>query len=169
MSSKWAILMALLPVFAAGCGQQKQVSTPQTAQSAPSDNNAGGFAAAPSDNAGAQQGDEKKPSLQQAVKEAPSLDPACTPYQKKYAQAEALLKSKPGDPSAKKAYVLAAYNYAYFMEYTSDKLEPSVRYRAALLIYRDALKVDPSDKKCSKEKSQIDAIYKSMPGGIPQS
>lgn len=131
-----------------------------TAPDAFAGTNAAPSAAAPSE--------EKKPTLSQALAEAPVDDPSLKPLAQKYAQAEAALKAHPNDPNVKKAYVNAAYNYAHAIEYVSDKLEPMIKYRAALLLYRKALAVDPTNAPSEREKDQIEAIYRTMPGGIPQ-
>lgn len=111
---------------------------------------------------------EKKPTLAQALAEAPKLDPSLKPLAQQYAKVEADLKSHPNDPAVKQAFVNVAYTYAHSIEYGSDKLEPMVKYRASLLLYRKALAVDPNHAPSLHEKDLIESIYRTMPGGIPQ-
>lgn len=106
-------------------------------------------------------------SLDEALKQAPKLDAKLVPLDKAYATAATKLKKSPKDAAAKKAYVTAAYTYGSAAEY-SETLSPKIRYRAALLLYRKALAVDPKHKESLAEKQKIEDIYKGMPGGIPK-
>lgn len=106
-------------------------------------------------------------SLAEAAVQAPKLDPSLAPLEKSYLSASEALKKSPTDAAVKKSYVQAAYSFGHGAEY-SEKLDNKVKYRAALKLYRDALKVDPTDAASLKEKNQIEDIYRSMPGGIPK-
>ncbi len=106
-------------------------------------------------------------SLDESLKQAPKLDAKLVPLDKAFTAAAAKLKKSPKDAAAKKAYVTAAYTYGSAAEY-SDTLSPRIRYRAALLLYRKALAVDPKHKESLAEKQKIEDIYKTMPGGIPK-
>lgn len=109
--------------------------------------------------------DGKKPTLEQALLEAPKEDPTLRPFDTKYSSAEANLENHPSSSTAKEDYVKATYAYAHDMEYVSS-LDPVIRYRAALLLYERALKVEPKDPKCLKEYNLIVSIYQTM-GGVP--
>ncbi|WP_156412880.1 hypothetical protein [Chthonomonas calidirosea] len=166
MRVRTAIGMGSLLVVLAGC--QSVNTAPANSGSASRGNTPDAFAGTNVATSPAAPSEEKKPTLSQALAEAPMDDPSLKPLVQKYAQAEAALKAHPNDANAKKAYVNAAYNYAHTIEYVSDKLEPVIKYRAALLLYRKALAVDPNNAPCEREKDQIEAIYRTMPGGVPQ-
>ncbi len=109
--------------------------------------------------------DGKKPTLEQALQEAPKEDSTLRPFNARYKSAEANLENHPSSVSAQQAYVRATYAYAHDIEYVSS-LDPVIRYRAALLLYERALKVEPKDPKCLKEYNLIVSIYQTM-GGVP--
>ena len=108
----------------------------------------------------------KPMTLDEAVKMAPQQDKSLVPLAKAADAAEAKLKKLPKDPAAKKAFVDAAYKFGHAAEY-GDKLPPTVRYRAALAMYRKVLAVDPKHTPSLTEKQQIEAIYKNMGMPIP--
>lgn len=76
-----------------------------------------------------------KMTLPQAAEEAPKLDPSLAPLAEKYRAADNKLKKTPGDAAVKKAFVQSAYDFGHGAEY-SDVLEPRIKYRAALKLYR---------------------------------
>ena len=108
----------------------------------------------------------KSMTLDEAVKMAPQQDKSLEPLAKAATAAEAKMKKSPKDAGAKKAYVEAAYKFGHAAEY-GDKLPPTVRYRAALAMYRKALAVDPKHQPSLAEKQQIEAIYKNMGMPVP--
>ena len=50
----------------------------------------------------------------------------------------------------------------------SDALDQKVKYKEALILYREALKIDPTNKEASSNKDLIESIYKSMNRPIPE-
>lgn len=111
----------------------------------------------------------KSMTCEEALKQAPKLDPSLAPLDKAFKDADAQLKKSPKDEKAKKTYVEAAYKYGKTAEdNVSQKLSRPVQYRAALALYRRALAVDPKHKPSLDEKRKIDEIYASMPGGVPK-
>ncbi len=105
----------------------------------------------------------------QALKQAPKLDPALVPLDKSFQTAEAKYKKSPKDASVKKAYVESAYTYGHTVMLDRGKgLSPSVQYRAALALYRKALAVDPKHKPSLDDKNMIEGIYKQMGISIPK-
>lgn len=109
----------------------------------------------------------KPVTLAEAVKLAPQQDKDLVPLSKAYDAADAKLKKAPKDAAAKKAYVEAAYKFGFAAE-TSNALGPKVKYRAALALFRKALAVDPKHGPSLAKKTEIEEIYKGMPGGVPQ-
>ncbi len=108
-----------------------------------------------------------KMTTEQALQQAAKTNPALASFDKSFKSAEATLKKKPKDAKAKKAYVEACYKYGH-EAMVSGQASPKVMYRAALALFRRALKVDPKHKASLDEKKMIEDIYKTMPGGIPQ-
>ena len=108
----------------------------------------------------------KTMTLDEAAKLAPQQDKSLVPLARASDAAEAKMKKAPKDPAAKKAFVDAAYKYGHAAEY-GDKLPPTVRYRAALAMYRKVLAVDPKHAPSLAEKQQIETIYKSMGMPVP--
>lgn len=95
------------------------------------------------------------------------MDSNLLPLREKYEEAQTSLKQE-SSPSKKQAFVTAAYNYGHAIEYSDSVTDPRVKYRAALLLYSQALKVDPSDKQSKSERDQIVRIYTSMGMPVPK-
>ncbi len=123
------------------------------------------MASSPSSSSPAQSGG-KKPSLEQALAEAPKQDPSLKSLDTAYQAAAMALKANPTSKSLQKAFTDAAYAYGSKIEYGSS-LGTVVRYRASLCVYQAALKVNPNDPKCKKEADQIIAIYQEMNEQVP--
>jgi len=71
------------------------------------------------------------------------------------------------DPKTKDAYVQATIKLATDTM-GSNSLESKVKYPAALRLYREALKVDPTNKDAMDYKNLIEGIYKQMGRPVPQ-
>lgn len=71
------------------------------------------------------------------------------------------------DAKAKKKYVDATVKYAT-ATMLSNALDAKVKYREALRLYREALKVDPSNTEAGQNKELIEGIYKQMGRPIPE-
>lgn len=82
------------------------------------------------------------------------------------AKAKAAYQKRPKDGSIKKQYVEATVRYGTACM-TSDDLDRKVKYRKALRLYREALKVDPTNKEALNNKKLIESIYRSMGRPIP--
>ena len=107
-------------------------------------------------------------TAEEALKQAPTLDPKFAPMQKDLAERETALKKAPDDPKAKAAYVETAYKYGHELYSGDTSVSQTIRYRAALAVYRRVLKVDPANQKSLEEKQMIEKIYSSMGRPIPQ-
>ena len=113
-------------------------------------------------------GGGKQLTSEQALKEVPKLEKSFIPLEKSFKAAAAKLKKSPKDAKVKKAYVDAAYKYGHTVMTAQGKLSPRIMYRAALALYRKALKVDPKHKPSLEDKKLIEDIYKQMGMSIPK-
>lgn len=109
-----------------------------------------------------------KMSTEQALLQAPKMDPGLAPLDKEFKAAQANLKKHPKDAKAKKAYVETAYKYGHTTMMDQGKLPPPIQYRAALALYRKALAVDPKHKPSLDDKNLIERIYAQMGMPIPK-
>jgi hypothetical protein len=109
-----------------------------------------------------------KMSLTDALAQAPRLDPSLGPLKQSYEAAEAAYKKNSKDAAVKKSYVEATYAYGHAIEYSDKVDQPSVKYRASLLLYRKALAADPAHADSIREKQQIESIYQSMGMPVPK-
>lgn len=87
--------------------------------------------------------------------------------QTKQESAVAALKKKPGDATLKKAYVTASLDLAD-KTMKSGALDSTVKYPAALKIYREVLKVDPANAEAKEWIGMIESIYQSMGKPVPK-
>lgn len=110
-----------------------------------------------------------KMTCEEALKIVPQQDPGLVPLEKSWKEALAKLNKSPKDAKVKAAYVETTYKYGHtiLME-PQGKVRPAIQYRAALALYRRALAVDPKHKPSLEDKAQIEAVYKTLPGGIPK-
>lgn len=74
--------------------------------------------------------------------------------------------SKKPSPTTKKAYVSATVKYGTACM-NSDALDRKVKYKKALQLYREALKVDPSNKEAKENAKMIEDVYRSMGRPVP--
>jgi len=84
-----------------------------------------------------------------------------------YEAAKADYTKKSSDTKLKSAYVNATVDYATKTMY-ANSLDPKQKYPGALKLYREALKVDPSNADAGRNKDMIESIYKQMGRPIPQ-
>lgn len=84
-----------------------------------------------------------------------------------YETTKAAYEKHPKDKSARNAYIDAATKYGH-ESMMSPVLEPRVKYKQALHIYRDVLKLDPNNKVAKPESELIIKIYQSMNRPVPQ-
>jgi hypothetical protein len=90
-----------------------------------------------------------------------------TKLEKEYKSSQAVLKSRHRDKKAIERFstIGALYGHESMM---SPALPPRVKYRQALHIYREVLKVDPLNKVAKADSDLIISIYKSMGRPIPK-
>jgi len=75
-------------------------------------------------------------------------------------------KGAKSDAKVKKQYTTATYAYGYACM-MSDVLDRKEKYKKALGLYREVLKVDPNHKEAKSQSQLIIDIYKSMGKPIP--
>lgn len=88
-------------------------------------------------------------------------------YGKAYASAKKALSAKPKDKKLQKAFVVATDRYAT-ATMNAPSLPPRMKYPAALRLYREALKVEPTNREAKNNSDMIVSIYKSMGRPIPK-
>lgn len=86
---------------------------------------------------------------------------------KNYDTAKGVYEKKKDNKTAKEAFLTAAVTYGH-ESMMSPALEPKVKYRQALKIYREVLKIDPTNEVAKKESDLIVSIYESMGRPVPQ-
>ena len=99
-------------------------------------------------------------------KPSPADQARLTKLEKAYTAAKAGLAKSPKNAKAKAdfASIGAAYGHESMV---SPVLDPKVKYRQALKVYREVLKVDPNQPVAKKESELIISIYKSMGRPVP--
>lgn len=86
--------------------------------------------------------------------------------EKAYTALKANFTKHPKDAKAKKEYVAATVAYGH-ESMINPSLGPRVKYRQALKLYREALKLDPTNKVAKEESEMIIKIYKDMGRPVP--
>lgn len=86
--------------------------------------------------------------------------------QKAYASTKAAYTKKPKSAPLKKAYVEATVRYGT-ASMMLPVLDRKIKYRQALNLYREALKLDPTNKEAINNRDMIVSIYKSMGRPVP--
>lgn len=84
-----------------------------------------------------------------------------------YDSAKAAYTKDSKDAKVKSAYVTATVKYATGTM-LADSLTPREKYAGALRLYREALKVDPTNKEALNNKELIEGIYKQMGRPVPE-
>jgi tetratricopeptide (TPR) repeat protein len=87
--------------------------------------------------------------------------------EKSYTKAKAAYNKNSKDAKVKKAYIDATVKYGHESMMTSS-LSQRVKYRQALALYREALKLDPKNEVAVQESQLIIGIYKQMGRPIPE-
>src|SRR5438105_4830921 len=82
-----------------------------------------------------------------------------------YGAAKKIYERKP-NAARKKAFLGATDRFA-MTSMMSPALDPKVKYRQALRLYREALKLDPSNHEAKHNSDLIVSIYKSMHRPVP--
>ena len=83
-----------------------------------------------------------------------------------YATAKKKHTAKPKDTKAKKGLVDASFALGMGTMY-SESLAARVKYKEALVFFRETLKLDPKHKMAADQKKLIEDIYKSMGRPVP--
>lgn len=94
-------------------------------------------------------------------------DAQLTQFQKDYETAKSAYAKDPKSPKAKEALVITTVRLGT-ATMVSPALESRVKYRRALELYREALKLDPENHEALANKKQIEDVYRSMGREIPQ-
>jgi hypothetical protein len=89
-----------------------------------------------------------------------------TKYGKDYEVAKKALAAKPKDKKVRAKFVETACRYGTASMY-SPSVPPRVKYRQALRLYREVLKIDPKNKEASNNSKMIIDIYKQMGRPVP--
>jgi tetratricopeptide (TPR) repeat protein len=84
-----------------------------------------------------------------------------------YKTAKAALAKKPKDEKTKKAFAVAATQFGH-ESMVSPALTPRVKYRQALRVYREVLKLYPTYPVAREEFDLMVKIYKQMGRPVPQ-
>ena len=87
-------------------------------------------------------------------------------YGNAYAAAKKGFAARPKDPKARQAVVAAGDRYATATMMSPD-LDRKAKYRDALRIYREVLKVDPKNHEAKNNSDMIVSIYRQMGRPIP--
>lgn len=87
-------------------------------------------------------------------------------YEKSYLAAKKALAAKPKDKKRQKAFIVAGDRFAT-ASMNAASLPPRVKYRQALRVYREVLKVDPKNREAKNNSEMIVSIYKSMGRPVP--
>lgn len=86
--------------------------------------------------------------------------------EKFYSQSKAAHLKKPKDAKVKKNYIDATVSFGT-ITMNSPVLPPREKYKKALTLYREALKMDPKNSVALANKKLIEDIYKSMGRPVP--
>lgn len=87
--------------------------------------------------------------------------------EKEYLTAKAALAKKPKDKKLQEKFVFAGVRFGHQTMMAPD-LSAKIKYKAALKVYREVLKIDPNNDVAKPESEMIVQIYKSMGRPVPQ-
>lgn len=87
--------------------------------------------------------------------------------EKEYLASKAALAKNPKDAKLKDKFVVAGVRFGH-ESMMSPVLDRSSKYKQALDVYKEVLKVDPKNEVAKKESDLIIAIYKQMGRPIPK-
>jgi len=92
---------------------------------------------------------------------------ALAPLKANYEKTKAAFAKKPKDKKAREAFIKAATVYGHESMVSPD-LPTSVKYRQALRLYREVLKLEPKHPVARPEHDLIVQIYKQMGRPVPK-
>jgi len=99
---------------------------------------------------------------------AQSSDPAVIKkLEKDYVASKQAFAKAPKNKKVRDAFVRAGVRFGH-ESMVSPVLGTSVKYKQALRVYREVLKVDPTNPVAKKESDLIISIYKSMGRPVPK-
>lgn len=165
------ILSAALAVTACG-------DAPKPVSQAPAGQPAGGYGSTPGGGTTATPAGSQAPAggapaameIKDPVTDA-KLAEVLTPEMKemveKVKKAQSAYDANKTDAKAKSGLAAAKLTYGNALR-DSEKLPFSIKYRAALKMYRQVLELDPQNKEATEKKTEIESIYKSMGRPIPE-
>lgn len=107
-----------------------------------------------------------KPAAPAGTSEA-SAEAPTQPLDEKVAATKAAYDRNPTDTAARAAYADATFQNAQFYMYNSP-LPPGQKYPKALALYREAVKLDPSNDAAREAITTIEDIYRSLGRPVPQ-
>jgi tetratricopeptide (TPR) repeat protein len=87
--------------------------------------------------------------------------------QAEYKVAKALLAKSQKNNSIQHRFIVATDRYATASMF-SIVLETKIKYRQALHLYREVLKIDPNNHEASVNSAEIIAVYHSLHRPVPQ-
>jgi len=102
----------------------------------------------------------------QQTKPSPADQARLAKLEKAYHAAKAALAKAPQSQRAKNDFVTVGDAYA-MESMTSPVLPPRVKYPQSLRVFREVLKVNPTDKTAKKWTDEMIRIYKSMGRPVP--
>lgn len=124
-----------------------------------------GASTAPSDKAAAPTSTTEKAPTDPVVP-AGAVSEDIAKLQSDQKAAKTAYDAKTSDEELKKKYVVATVKLGT-ATMMSEKIDRKVKYADALKLYREALKVDPTNAEAMNNKELIEGIYKSMKRPIP--
>jgi hypothetical protein len=109
-----------------------------------------------------------QPKSAPAQKEAPvKQPPALVPLEKAYLKAKANFAKKPKDKAAREEFIKRATVFGHESMVSPD-LRANVKYRQALRVYREVLKLEPQHPVARPEHDLIVKIYEQMGRPVPK-
>ena len=108
---------------------------------------------------------QTKPATTPSVE--PPVPKALIPLDKKYRSTKANFTAHPKDKKAKDAYVEATVRLGHETMISPD-YPAKFKYKKTLQLYREALKLDPTNPVAKQESDLIIQIYKQMGRPVPK-
>lgn len=147
------LLLPLSFVLVTGCGTKSE-STPRS-DAAPAPQGPASTASKPS-----------APAQDISTEALATIDPQVRTWDAKVAKKRTAYETSRSERD-KKALVDAYVAFGDYLTYESDLSPRQGKYHRALVEYRKAVALDPSQPKALREIAQIESIYKSMNRPIP--